>query len=404
MKKSYFSVLIKIFNLKNIFKKSPFQFRFWSLFLSSCLTILLISYFSLPATSQSIQEIRGVWVTTNDTETMIDGEKLQKAVRQMANVNLNTIYPVVWNSGYALYASKIAKEVGIETFLHRGLQGQDILEDLIIKAHRERLLVIPWFEFGFMAPPTSELALGHPQWLTQQRNGNKFWEGAAGKVVWLNPFHPEVQALIQSLVLELVTDYDVDGIQFDDHLSLPREFGYDSYTMNLYQKETKKQAPADFKDPEWVSWRANKMTAFVTQLNQAVKAIKPNAIFSIAPNPYYTAYNSHLQDWLTWAREDLVDELIVQIYRSDLGSFQKEILTPEIQEVKQKIPTAAGVLTGLRNRKIPMSFIEKKVLVARNYGLGVSFFFYDSLWNYAPESPEERMLNFRRLFSYPINR
>jgi uncharacterized lipoprotein YddW (UPF0748 family) len=349
-------------------------------------------------------EIRGVWLTTNDTETLIDGPKMQQAVRQMAEVNLNTIYPVVWNSGYAIYASDVVKQAGIETFLHKGLQGQDILEELIIQAHRERLLVIPWFEFGFMAPPTSELALNRPHWLTQQQNGTQEWVGAAGKVVWLNPFHPQVQAFIQSLVLELVTRYDIDGIQFDDHLSLPREFGYDDYTTDLYFQETKKKPPTNFKDEEWVRWRADKITAFVTQLNQAVKAIKPKAIFSVAPNPYYTAYNAHLQDWLSWVRKGLVDELVVQIYRLDLKSFQQEITTPEIQEAKQKIPTAVGVLTGLRNRKIAMQFVEAKVMVARNYGMGVSFFFYDTLWNYAPEPSQERILTLRRLFSYPLNR
>jgi uncharacterized lipoprotein YddW (UPF0748 family) len=251
-----------------------------------------------------------------------------------------------------------------------------------------------------MAPPTSELALNHPQWLSQQQNGSQEWVGAAGKVVWLNPFHPEVQAFIQSLVLELVTRYDIDGIQFDDHLSLPREFGYDEYTSNLYFQETNQKPPANFKDEEWVRWRADKITAFLTQLHQAVKEIKPKAIFSVAPNPYHTAYNAHLQDWLNWVRNGLVDELVVQIYRPDLKSFQREITTAEVQEAKQKIPTAAGVLTGLRNRQIGMQFVEEKVLLARNYGMGVSFFFYDTLWNYAPESPQERILKLRRLFSY----
>lgn len=376
------------------------KIRFLSIFLS----VFLLIYGSNAVFSQSFPQIRGVWLTTNDTETLIDQPKLQQAVRQIANVNLNTVYPVVWNSGYALYDSDVAKKEGIETFLHKGLQGQDILNDLIIKAHRERLLVIPWFEFGFMTPPTSELAFNHPNWLTQQRNGKQTWVGAAGEVVWLNPFRPEVQTFIKSLVLELVSNYDVDGIQFDDHLSLPREFGYDSYTTQLYQQETGKQPPSDFKDKDWVRWRANKITAFVTRLNEDIKKIKPDSILSVSPNPYYTAYNSYLQDWLTWVRKDLIDELVIQVYRPDLKSFKREISTPEIQEAKKKIPTAIGVLTGLRNRKIAMPFIESKIMAARNSGMGVSFFFYDTLWNYAPESPQERISNFRRLFYYPVNR
>jgi uncharacterized lipoprotein YddW (UPF0748 family) len=56
-------------------------------------------------------------------------------------------------------------------------------------------------------------------------------------------------------------------------------------------------------------WRADKITAFMVQLNQAVKARKPNAIFSISPNYYDFAYKFQLQDWLAWVRQNIVDEL-----------------------------------------------------------------------------------------------
>ncbi|MGV2389647.1 MAG UNVERIFIED_CONTAM: family 10 glycosylhydrolase [Microcystis novacekii LVE1205-3] len=61
--------------------------------------------------------------------------------------------------------------------------------------------------------------------------------------------------------------------------------------------------------------------------------------FRFAPNPYEFAYNGHLQDWLGWVRQGLVDELIVQVYRPDLPSFLKQIERPEIQETQQTIPT-----------------------------------------------------------------
>jgi uncharacterized lipoprotein YddW (UPF0748 family) len=204
--------------------------------------------------------------------------------------------------------------------------------------------------------------------------------------------------------LEVIDNYNVDGIQFDDHLSLPKEFGYDPYTISLYKQETGKNPPANPQDAAWVRWRADQLTAFVARLNQAIKARKPKAIFSISPNPYITAYNSYLQDWLAWVRQKLVDELIVQVYRPNLSSFLQEITRPEIQEAKQKIPTGVGILTGLRNRQTPMGFIQNKVLAARHHSLGVSFFFYDSLWNYAPEPPQERQSRFRELFPAPASR
>jgi uncharacterized lipoprotein YddW (UPF0748 family) len=357
-----------------------------------------------PIAQRPMQEIRGVWMTENDHDILSDRPKRQEAVNQLARLNFNTIYPVVWNSGYVLYPSAVAQRADIQPFVRKGLQGQDILAELVTQAHRQGLLVIPWFEFGFMAPPTSELALNHPEWLTQRRDGSQTWTGVAGEVVWLNPFLPQVQQFITNLVLEAVTQYDVDGIQFDDHTSLPNEFGYDPYTLALYQQETGNNAPSNPQDPTWVRWRADKITAFMTELNQAVKQRKPNAIFSVSPNPYVTAYNTYLQDWLTWVRQGIVDELIVQVYRPDLQSFLAQITRPEIQEVQQNIPTGVGILTGLRRKPIPMQFIQAKVQAARDRGLGVSFFYYESLWDQAPEPITERQSNFQALFNLPASR
>lgn len=383
----------------HLFSKS----RFIKLFLVTLFSILIVNYpvFSL---SPAHPEIRGVWLTTNDTNTLLDQPKLQEAIAQLSRLNFNTIYPVVWNSGYALYPSQIAQAAGIQPFVHKGFQGQDPLADLIEKAHDQGLLVLPWFEFGFMAPPTSELATKHPNWLTQKRDGTQTTISAAGEVVWLNPFRPEVQKFITSLVMEVMTRYDVDGIQFDDHLSLPSELGYDSYTVNLYKQETEKEPPANPRDEEWLKWRADKLTAYVSRLNQAIKAKKSNAIFSISPNPYDTAYRGYLQDWLTWIRQELIDELVVQVYRPDMESFVRQLKQPEIQEARQKIPTGIGILTGLRNRPIEMEFIQEKVLSAKQHGFGVSFFFYDSLWNYAPEPVAERQAKLLALFPYPAER
>lgn len=385
-------------------KRTIGRLRYIPLALLGLLFTLLLAGYPTIAFSSSVQEIRGVWVTTNDSDIYRDHSKLENAVNQLARLNFNTIYPVVWNSGYVMYPSAVATQGGFQPFVHRGLQGQDILADVITQSHKKGLLVLPWFEFGFMVPESSEIALNHPKWLTQKQDGTRTWVGAAGEVAWLNPFHPEVQKLITDLVLEVMTQYDVDGIQFDDHLSLPHEFGYDPYTISLYEKQTKKKPPSDPRDPAWVRWRADQITAFVTKLNKAIKEKNPQAIFSVSPNPYHVAYNSHLQDWIGWVRKKLVDELIVQVYRPDLEGFYKELVRPEIQEARGKIPTGVGILTGLRNRPVGIQQIQAKVQAARQSGLGFSFFFYESLWDEAPEPITERQSRFQTLFYYPAAR
>lgn len=343
-------------------------------------------------------------MTNNDIDILRERSKVQQAVSKLQRLNLNTIYPVVWNSGYVMYPSAVAQRLGIQPFVLRGADGHDIMADLINQAHRQGLLVIPWFEFGFMAPPTSELALNRPEWFTQKRDGSQTSISAAGEVAWLNPFHPQVQQFITSLVTEIVTQYDVDGIQFDDHMSLPQEFGYDKYTVALYTQETKKSPPANPEDPEWVRWRADKITDFMMRLNQVVKARKPQAIFSVAPNYYDFAYKKQLQDWLAWVRLNIVDELIVQVYRPNLQSFSEKISRPEMQEVQQIIPTGVGIMAGLRNSPVPMGQIKSQVRAAQQRGLGVAFFYYESLWDYAPEPVSERVAGFQNLFPSPALR
>ncbi len=349
-------------------------------------------------------EIRGVWMTINDLDVLKDRAKVQTATSELRQLNFNTIYPVVWNSGYVMYPSAVAQRIGIQPFVYQGSDGHDILADLVSQAHRQGLLVIPWFEFGFMAPATSELAVNHPEWLTQQRDGTQTSISGAGEVAWLNPFHPGVQRLISDLVLEIVSRYDVDGIQFDDNMSLPREFGYDDYTIALYRKETKKAPPPNPADQSWMRWRANKITAFMAQLNRAVKAKKSNAIFSIAPNYYEYSYKLTLQDWLAWVRQNIADELIVQVYRPSLNSFTEKITRPEIQEAQLKIPTGVGIFTGQRTNPVSIGQIQQQTQAARDRGLGVAYFYYESLWDEAPEPMRDRQIGFQQLFPTPAVR
>jgi len=392
------------FNFHNFCSQKLLKCLFLPCFLISLITVIWVNTFTSVTAQVPRQEIRGVWMTNNDLNILRDRTKVQEAVTQLQQLNFNTIYPVVWNSGYVMYPSNVAKRLEIQPFVFQGLDGHDILADLIEKSHRQNLLVIPWFEFGFMAPPSSELAMNKPEWFTQKQDGSKTSISAAGEVSWLNPFHPEVQQFISDLLLELTNKYNIDGIQFDDYTSLPYEFGYDKYTVALYNKETKKSPPNDPQDPEWVNWRANKITDFMMRLNQTIKQIKPKMIFSVSPNYYDFSYKFQLQDWLNWVRLNIVDELIVQVYRENLEHFTANLSRPEMEEVKQIIPTGIGIMAGLRTKPVSIQQIQAQVRAAQQRGLGVAFFYYESLWNASPEPLEERLAGFKNLFPYPALR
>ena len=349
------------------------------------------------------QEVRGVWMTTSDMDILLDRDRLSGAMAQLAKLNFNTIYPVVWNSGYALHPSDVARRVGSPQ-IYRGKQGQDPLKEIIYQGHRNGLSVMPWFEFGFMVPESSELALAHPDWLSVKANGSVTANSAGGENAWLNPLHPEVQKFLTDLVMEVVNKYDLDGIQFDDHMSLPRDFGYDRYTKALYKQETGKNVPPNSADQAWMRWRADKITEFIGDLHDAVKTRKPKTVFSISPNYHAFAYKFSLQDWLTWVRKDFVDEIVMQVYRDDFNSYVENLDRAEIKEVKQKISTGIGILSGLPRRPIPMGQIEQQSRAAHQRGLGVAYFFYESLWDDAPEPEAERKQRFAKLFPRPASR
>ncbi len=359
---------------------------------------------AVPVVARSRAELRGVWLTANDMPVLRDRERMRQTVAELARLNFNTLYPVVWNGGTAYYPSKVVGERQIQDFSFRGLQGQDVIGELIAEGRRQGLLVIPWFEFGFMAPPDSELARRYRDWLTRRQDGGLTSISAAGEVVWLNPFRPEVQQLITDLVLEVVGSYGADGIQFDDHMTLPREFGYDPFTVALYRKETGRQPPANPADAAWVKWRADKITAFMDRLSKAVRARRPGALISISPNYYDFAYKLQLQDWRSWVRQGIADELLVQIYRPDLESFSPHLVRPEVQEARQRIPTAIAIMSGQRNRPTPLPLLQQKVMTTRQAGLGVAFFYLESLWALGPEPADQRQALLERLFSAPASR
>ena len=389
-----------------------------------------------PPTTPASTELRGVWLTNVASPLLFVPWGINRALNQLSGLNFNTVYPVVWNRGHTFYPSSVAKGVTGHTeapvlFISR--LGQDVLAEIVKQGHQQNLRIIPWFEYGFMAPVGSELARRHPDWLTTRRDRTKtikevpkeqdLLDTAKAKVrpfaqkarqfirdrivtnqTWLNPFHPEVQKFILDLIVEVVTEYDVAGIQLDDHFGLPVELGYDPYTVRLYQQQHQgKSPPNNPLDAEWMRWRADKITDFMQRISQAVKAAKPNAIISVSPNSQNFAYKAYLQDWPTWVKRGLVQELVLQVYRDDMSSFFSELSQPALQTARSQIPVSVGILSGLWTRPVSSDQIEQQVKMVRELGFkGVSFFYWESLWGYlAPESPRERRATFQQLFSSP---
>ncbi len=419
------------------------KWKFWlGLGIAIALGILSLLPLSTPppvtATNAAPQpaEIRGVWIANVASGVLFLPWAIDRALRQLAQLNFNTIYPVVWNRGRTFYPSKVAAKVtgrSQDTALSLFRLGGDVLGEMLTKAHSQGLRVIPWFEYGFMVPINSLLVKRHPDWVTATRDRTdnlpkdifaldfqdllpdskelspleKFQYTFSVNNVWLNPIHPDVQKFLLNLILEVVKNYDIDGIQLDDRFAMPVELGYDPFTVRQYLREHRGKSPPDNpRDPEWMRWRADKLTAFLETIYQAVKAVKPNCIVSISPNPKNFAYKLYLQDWETWVEKGIADEVILQIYRYDLDKFKQELEKPAVKFARSKVPVGVGILSGTWKNPVAIAQIKEQVQETRDRGFdGVSFFYWDTLWSYmTPDSPQERRLAFQQLFPTPVER
>lgn len=361
---------------------------------------------------KQVQELRGVWLTNVDSEVLFSRANLETAVQRLAQCHFNTLYPTVWHSGFSLFNSEVCQRVigerkrtypGVDRHPQEDAQQQrDMLQECIDLGRRHGMSVIAWLEYGFMIRPNHPLQQRYPHWYTHQRDGTRLDKH---NLEWLNPLHPEVQQFFLDMVDELLAQYDVDGIQIDDHFGLPAAFGYDDYTVNLYQKENRLLAPANAKDSRWISWRANKITEFTNKLAQQVKARKPGAIFSVSPNPPEFSYQNFLQDWPAWVKGGHVDEIIVQTYRWDMPSFTNELSKLSTIPAMKQVPISIGVLSGLKKRPMPLPMLKQQCQAVRAQGYaGMSFFFYESLWQPADEKPELRPQTLKTLFNPSVGR
>ena len=345
------------------------------------------------------QELRGTWMTNYGAALMYYTTRMDEVMAHIAEHHLNTLYPAVWNRGYTLHPSKIAYLAGgwsRAPFTSLPLLPfQDALSGLIYQAHRQHLRLIPWFEYGLMLPKLSPIARKHPDWLTTNQSGGK----GNG---WLNPFHPQVQQFLVDLIVEVVQRYPVDGIQLDDHFGLPIEFGYDPYTTKLYRKEHNgTKPPSNPANPEWIDWRAERLTQLMAKISSSVKVTRQGTVVSLSPHPPNFAYQKYLQDWTQWVKLGLVDEVIVQVYRQDLASLKAQLYNGEFRSLlRQSVPISVGLYTGpfLAAKRIQPLGSEVETVRAAGYK-GVSFFCWETtFWLFKSGSDLQVRQTFLKLF------
>ncbi|WP_227873932.1 glycoside hydrolase family 10 protein [Flavobacterium nackdongense] len=329
-----------------------------------------------------VPAIKGVWVTNVASDALDSRAKITETVALCKKSGITDIYVVCWNRGRTLYQSKIMKSIFNLPIMER-FGSRDPLQEMIEEGHKAGMRVHAWFEFGFASSYGENggaILKKFPDWKAIDNKGNLVSKNG---FEWMNAMHPEVQNFILSLVLEVVQNYDVDGIQGDDRLpAMPSLGGYDKYTLALYKKEHQGNLPPnDYKNADWLTWRADKLTFFLGKLYKEVKAIKPKMIVSMAPSIHPWAKEEYLQDWPTWLAKGYCDYVIPQVYRKTIESYTSTLESQlKYLPANQKSKFFSGVLLQVNGVNPSPEFLKAMIEANRKLGIqGESFFFYEGL-------------------------
>lgn len=327
-------------------------------------------------------EIRGIWITTTASQVFNSQKNIAQAINFLAETGFNVVFPVVWNNGLTTYPSQVMRDnFGIE--INPLFQGRDPLLELITEAKKVNIAVIPWFEYGFASSYQQKggsIIAKKPEWAARDFSGNLLTKNGFD---WLNSLDNEVQDFLLSLFLEVVKKYEIAGIQGDDRFpSLPVEGGYDQKTITRYQQEFNQQPPPNYKDPQWLQWRADILSSFLHRFYREIININPELIISMSPNVYRWGYENYLQDSQTWVDLGLVDLIHPQVYQREFELYQRDIDRLKAtqftaQQLPQLIP---GVLLKQGTYTITPEHLIKVINYNRAVGIqGEILFFYEGL-------------------------
>ncbi|GMG86472.1 glycoside hydrolase family 10 protein [Biformimicrobium ophioploci] len=332
------------------------------------------------------EAVRGVWLTNVASDVLYSREGIEEAVALCDELGINTIFVVTWNKGMTLYPSDVMASftgVAMDPALDPEGRGRDPLQEVIDAAHARGIKVFAWFEFGFSSSHQQgggEIARIKPHWRALNANGELVTKNGFD---WLNALDPEVQQFMSSLVLEVVRNYDIDGVQGDDRLpAMPSEGGYNPAVVARYSAQHGGALPpGDSKEPGWLAWRAGILNDYAASLYREVKAIDPQVTVSFAPSVFPWSLEQYLQDWPQWLQAGSVDLLIPQVYRHDLGAYRGTL-----EATLAYVPGAArekfspGLLIRVGDQMPSQEFFAGMLQANREAGfLGEVFFFYEGL-------------------------
>lgn len=288
--------------------------------------IMIFTTFNLNVSALSNdQEMRAAWISTVyniDWPSTKNNQAKQKQeyidlIDKLKASGINTVVVQVRPKGDAIYKSSINPWSEYLTGTQGKDPGYDPLPFLIDEAHKRGMEFHAWFNPYRVTTSTTDLntlsanhpARLNPSWVIQHKNGDY-------QALAYNPGLPEVRKHIVDSVSEVVRNYNIDGVHFDDYFY--RDGMNDDET---YKKYGNGQDKGD--------WRRENVNTLLREVKSSIKSIKSNVDFGVSPSGIWRnkssdptgsdtrgqeSYSDLFADSRAWIKQGLVDYIVPQVY------------------------------------------------------------------------------------------
>lgn len=291
---------------------------------------------------QSKEPVRGIWLATvsrldwppissvNISSPGVRISQQQKALTDkldnLKRLGINTVFFQVKPDATALWQSKILPWSDTLTGTIGQDPGYDPLQFMLDEAHKRGMKVHAWFNpyrVSVNTKPSTITELNNT--LSQTPSSvyvlHRDWIRTSGERFVLDPGIPEVRDWITSIVAEVVENYPIDGVQFDDYFytESPGSALNDSQTFRRYGQEFASKA----------DWRRDNTQRLIAQVSQTIKKLKPEVEFGVSPAGVWrnrshdpagsdtrgaAAYDESYADTRRWVQLGLLDYIAPQLY------------------------------------------------------------------------------------------
>ncbi|MCT4595841.1 MAG: family 10 glycosylhydrolase [Anaeromicrobium sp.] len=275
------------------------------------------------------RELRSAWIATvynidwpSQKRLSVDVQKKEfvQMIKNLKNMGINAIIVQIRPTSDSFYPSEYVPWSEFLTGTQGVDPGYDPLKFMVEEAHKNNMEFHAWFNPYRISTKNNldSLSLDHPA------RKNPDWVISYGNKLYYDPGNPEARQFIVNGVLEVVKNYDIDAVQFDDYFypykiagqDFPDEKSYKAYGEGVYlNKDT---------------WRRNNVNTFVREIYDGIKSEKNWVKFGISPfgiwrnasvdptgsntNGGHTSYDSLYADTRYWINTHTIDYIAPQIY------------------------------------------------------------------------------------------